>query len=147
MKSFLIILFACFSFPLLAQSDFGGVWVGEITQNEGGYRSEYYFEFHVNEISDDGVVYGKTYVKVDTIFAKMEFTGKINSGVYLMFQEKDIITSKKFVGMDWCIKRGQLLLRKQEDGTYILDGFWQGKTSFSDCIPGKIALRRGIPRA
>ncbi|MCB0704710.1 MAG: hypothetical protein KDC34_05345 [Saprospiraceae bacterium] len=147
MKSYLLFFFSLIAFSVAAQSDFAGVWVGTITQNEGGYRSEYYFEFHINEIDDDGLVYGKTFVKVDTIFAKMEFTGKIQSGVYLQFQESEILTDKKFVGMDWCLKRGQLIIRKDENEEFILEGYWQGKTSFSECIPGKILLRRGVPRA
>ncbi|MBR9919189.1 MAG: hypothetical protein GYB31_00005 [Bacteroidetes bacterium] len=148
MKYLIFSILCILSLSLNAQEDhFGGVWVGEITQNEGGYRSDYYFEFHVQEITDDGVVNGKTYVKVDSIFATMDFSGRIQSGVYLQFAEKEIINSKKFEGMDWCIKRGQLMLIKVEEGVFRLEGYWQGQTEVSSCIPGKIHLKKGKPRA
>ena len=146
MKQLLIILFLFVGTAMAAQETFAGVWTGVITQNEGGYRSEYYFEFHVNEITDEGVVYGKTYVMVDSIFAKMTFTGRIENGTYLVFREDEITRSQKFDDMYWCLKSGQLVLERGEQGAWRLEGFWFGTSEIGVCIPGKIHLKRGEPR-
>jgi hypothetical protein len=85
-------------------------------------------------------------VKIDDIFASMELEGEFSGGVIFRFQETAIVDSKKFEGLEWCVKRGQLLFKQDKEG-WKLEGFWQGVTEFSTCIPGKIFLKKANPRA
>lgn len=121
-----------------------GSWVGTITQDEGGYRSVYEFEMYLKQEGDE--IIGRSYVYVDNIYAEMELKGELHSGFFFRFQETKMLDYEKFEGMEWCIKKGQLLIKLDKD-QWIMDGYWQGNTSFSDCIPGKVKLRRIKPRA
>ncbi|MEO1628416.1 MAG: hypothetical protein AAFV25_24935, partial [Bacteroidota bacterium] len=49
-------------------------------------------------------------------------------------------------GMEWCDKRYQLVLKREEDD-WVIEGYWQGDTNFSACVPGRIFLRKTSPRA
>ncbi len=121
-----------------------GSWVGTITQDEGGYRSDYEFEMYLKQEGDK--ITGRSYVYVDNIYAEMELVGELHSGFFFRFQEVKMLDFEKFEGMEWCIKKGQLLIKLDKD-EWIMDGYWQGNTSFSDCIPGRVKLRRVKPRA
>lgn len=139
-------LFLLFSLPVLlgAQTNISGTWKGIITQDEGGYRSTYDMELILKQEGDR--VTGRSIVRVDDIYAEMDLEGEITSGGYFRFQETQIVESKKAENIEWCIKRGQLLVRYDKDEVK-LEGFWQGITSFSTCIPGKIFLKRSTIRA
>ena len=144
MKAVLIIVLSLCTFTAFGQVNWSGSWVGTITQDEGGYRSKYDFEIFLQQ--DGSTVRGRSFVYVDNIYAEMELVGEIHSGLYLRFKEQEIIDYKKFEGMEWCVKKGQLLLKKGKNG-WLLEGFWQGNTTFSDCIPGKVYLEKKVPRA
>lgn len=137
---FLLLLFA----ELVAAQDVAGYWKGITTQNEGGYSAEYVFELWLSQKED--TVVGKAYVFVDSIYAEMAVSGFVENGVYLNIQDDKIIDHEELQGMEWCIKTYQLLLKNQ-DGVWKLEGNWQGATSFSICTPGKIYLKKAIPRA
>ncbi|MFZ2900759.1 MAG: hypothetical protein WA004_19150 [Saprospiraceae bacterium] len=134
------------SFPLLlaGQINLSGTWKGIITQDEGGYRSTYDFELVIKQ--DGNKITGRSFVKIDDIFATMELEGEFSGGVIFRFQETAIVDSKKFDGLEWCVKRGQLLFKQDKEG-WKLEGFWQGVTEFTTCIPGKIFLKKANPRA
>ena len=143
MRVFFIILFLL-PITLNAQPKLSGTWKGIITQNEGGWRSNYDFELVIDQ---DGKTFsGRSIVRIDDIYAVMEMQGEISNDAFVRFQESRIMESKSVEGIEWCIKRGQLLLKQEEDG-WKLEGFWQGSTSFSTCIPGKIFLKKVKPRA
>lgn len=145
MKPFFSLLLFLLPFLALAQTpNISGTWKGIITQDEGGYRSTYDLELVLKQ--EGNKVTGRSYVRVDDIFAVMELEGEFSGGVFFRFQESQIVDAKKFEGLEWCIKRGQLLL-KQEKDTWKLEGFWQGNTNVSTCIPGKIYLKKATPRA
>lgn len=135
-----------FFFPLLlsGQINLSGTWKGIITQDEGGYRSTYDFELIIKQ--DGNKITGRSFVKIDDIYASMELEGEFSGGVIFRFQETAIVDSKKFDGLEWCVKRGQLLFKQDKEG-WKLEGFWQGVTEFSTCIPGKIFLKKANPRA
>lgn len=142
-----LILTFCFilTFSLLpAQSNLDGLWRGTITQNEGGYRSEYDLEIWIYQKGDS--IIGNSFVFVDSIYAEMTIRGTIESELYIDIHDKEIIAHEELSGMEWCIKTYQLLL-KQIGSTLRLEGHWQGRTSFSNCIPGKVFLRKVTPRA
>lgn len=143
MKYLLIISFSLLSTFGISQ-DISGYWRGTITQNEGGYRSDYVLELWIEQKGDS--IIGKSYVFVDNIYAEMNISGTFNSGVYLDLKDNNIVTSAELQGMEWCIKTYQLLLKRRE-GIWRFEGKWQGVTSFSSCIPGNITLKKTVPRA
>ncbi len=127
------------------KSPIEGYWTGTITQNEGGYRSQYLLELELKEV--DGKITGKSYVKVDDIFAEMDVSGVFANGSMLLTLHDDAVVKKR-IGpeMEWCLKNYRLKLIKEND-KWRLEGQWEGTTSFRDCIPGKIFLVRGVYRA
>jgi hypothetical protein len=145
MKQLLTLGLLMLSLCLFGQENVSGKWSGTITQNEGGYRSSYEFEMFIQQ--DGNKISGRTFVYVDDIHAEMKFSGEIHSGIYVRFQESEMVDFKKFEGMEWCIKKGQLILKKSGGGPWELEGFWQGNTTFSNCIPGKVHLTQVTPRA
>jgi hypothetical protein len=86
-------------------------------------------------------------VQVDDIFAEMEIAGQVHSGMLALMRDVRIVNKKERQGMEWCSKTYQLIYSKIGTNTEKLDGHWQGFTSFSSCIPGKVFLRRMRPRA
>lgn len=141
----LFIIIGSFSLTSSAQEvELGGYWTGTITQDEGGYRSNYRLEFFIDQEKDR--IDGTAFVQVDTIYAEMKITGELHSGIYLQVRDLEIVEHEEVEGMEWCLKKYQLLL-KQKGGELKLEGHWQGHTSFSSCIPGRISLTKTIPRA
>jgi len=142
---YLIILSLCFLSTLgIAQDqDIAGYWKGTITQDAGGYRSSYVMELWISQKGDS--IVGKSFVFVDDIYAEMKVSGSFHSGVYLQMKDDEIITHEELEGMEWCIKSYQLLLKKNGQ-TAKLEGHWQGQTTFSSCIPGRIELTKGTPK-
>ena len=126
-----------------AQPVVSGYWIGEITQEEGGYRSNYDLEMHLTEV--DGTVKGRSYVKVDDIYAEMQVAGNFANGVVLTIKDTEINENRIKPGMEWCLK-SYILLLKKKDNEWILEGHWHGKTTFSTCTPGKVILKRGVYR-
>ncbi|MEM9889150.1 MAG: hypothetical protein AAF849_24980 [Bacteroidota bacterium] len=142
----LLILFVCSISPsfLFAQVDFSGLWKGIITQDEGGYKTEYGFELYLQQ--EGSRVVGRSYVVDGTLYAEMDLKGNIYNKNYLRFQELKIVDFTIVENMEWCIKKGHLILQFKGDKAY-LTGVWKGITSFGDCIPGRIELERKIIRA
>ncbi|MEM8526281.1 MAG: hypothetical protein AAGG68_16690 [Bacteroidota bacterium] len=137
-------LFFCCAMASFAQSNFSGLWKGSITQNEGGYKNSYDFEMYLYQ--DGEVIQGRSYVFDGEMYAEMELKGEVYNGKYLRFQEIKIVNHSIAENMEWCIKRGQLLLSYKRNDAYI-SGLWKGKTSFGDCVPGRIELKREVFRA
>lgn len=127
-----------------AQQAFTGKWKGVITQNDGGYRSLYDFEIYFQ--ADGRNLKGRSYVKVDEIFAEMDLTGFILDDHTIHFTEVNLVQSKKVDNLEWCFKSGKLKLVK-EFGQIKLVGPWEGFSAFGPCIPGRIVLVREVPRA
>ncbi len=142
---FFFLFFGTFAF-LQAQkgADLSGLWLGKITQDEGGYASDYVFEIYIRQ--DGSKISGRSYVYVDNIYASFDISGSLHSEVYMDLKDSEILESKVNEGMEWCLKKYQLVF-KIKNGVYHLEGFWQGETSFSTCIPGKIFLKKQVPRA
>lgn len=127
-----------------SQKELSGYWEGTITQEEGGFLPKYSIELFLIQKGD--TIIGRSFVYVDSIFAEMDVIGELHSGIFLELRDMKILEHESIQGMEWCIKRYQLML-KQQDSVIHLEGYWQGKTSFSDCVPGKIFLKKKIPRA
>lgn len=139
-----VLTLMCFTFFVQAQADFSGLWTGVITQDEGGYKSEYKFELYLYQ--EGTKVHGRSYVYDEGLHAVMELRGNIYNGNLLHFQEGKMVDFTVVEDMEWCIKRGDLMLKSGWRKEYIT-GVWKGISSVGDCIPGKIKLERETARA
>ncbi|MFK8008340.1 MAG: hypothetical protein AB8H03_18425 [Saprospiraceae bacterium] len=144
MKKIIWIIFLFASYSAFGQNNLTGLWLGKITQEEGGFAPDYTFEIYITQKGNK--IKGRSYVYVDEIYASFDISGEINNEIYLELKDSDILDSKVNDGMEWCLKKYQLVF-KMKNGIPCLEGFWQGKTSFSTCIPGKVFLKKQVPRA
>ncbi|AEE48887.1 hypothetical protein [Haliscomenobacter hydrossis] len=144
MKNLLLFAFLLFTSWLAAQSnELSGKWVGVLTQQEGGFRQKYYCELVIQQKGNK--ITGTTYVSVEKVHAEMAFTGEVNGNV-ITFKENRIIQYSKLEDMAWCLKWGNLSLRKK-GSTWFLEGMWDGQSIYGPCIPGKVFLQKEVPRA
>ncbi len=124
--------------------DVTGLWKGTLTQNAGGFKSEYSFELYL--IQKKGKIRGRSYFYVDDVFATIELSGTIKGGKIVILNESEIVDYHKYEDMEICLKNLQLTV--SYDGKKLqLNGFWDGKSVLGDCIPGKIFLTKQVPRA
>lgn len=142
--SLFLLLLIFFNTPLLAQSAITGNWKGVITQDDGGYRTKYDFELYIYQ--KDNQISGRSYVYVDDIYCEMKVEGTIQGGLMIHIRETAMVDSKQIDGMEWCFKKADLVLQKDRE-KYKLTGRWEGMTSFSNCIPGRVILQKIVPRA
>ncbi len=146
-KKYIVGLFAVlFSVSAFAQKEkipFSGTWKGVITQADG-YRAEYGMELYLNQ--EGKKLKGRSYVFVDTIYAEMSIEGIVHSKSIILLKDLEIKDSKLTEGLEWCMKNYQMVLKK-EGTIWKLEGHWQGKTKSKDCDPGKVKLKRIVPRA
>lgn len=120
-----------------------GYWKGKITQNKGGIRPEYGMEIYLTQKGTK--VTGRSFVYFDKVYAEMQLEGEFKDGKTLIFKESKVTAYKKLDGMEWCLKGAVLNLIKS-GSSWQLEGPWTGNTSFGPCIPGKIILKKSIPR-
>lgn len=151
MKKSIVILFSLFCSSFLFAQDIPvdsllGTWKGVITQDEGGYASEYKFELLLAREGDKNFS-GRSYVSLEDIHATMEIKGELIGNQTFSFSEVKIIDEQSKEGMEWCYKSGFLIL-SQKDNILQLEGPWSGKTQDdSRCIAGEIQLKKVSPRA
>lgn len=130
--------------PLAQHAIFTGRWEGKLTQNEGGYRQEYSFVLQV-ESQGSGFL-GTSFVRVEDIFAEMDWIGFVADGNVLHIKEERLRRANKPRQLEWCYKSAQLKLVRRSDAFY-LEGPWQGTSETGLCIPGWIVVRKQIPKA
>ncbi|MCG8328962.1 MAG: hypothetical protein MI974_14815 [Chitinophagales bacterium] len=150
MKYKLLLLFFCLEVGAMFGQDLpldslAGTWRGIITQNEGGFASEYSLEFQLEV--DGNKISGKSLVRLEEIHATMILEGEIIGGNTISFKELRIEKELSREGMEWCYKSGFLIFSRKK-GKITLEGPWSGKTADkSPCIPGEIKLQKSTPRA
>lgn len=144
MKTIVFLILIFFVNPLIAQPDVVGKWLGTTTQNEGGYRTSYDFELYLHQNGTE--ITGRSYVYVEKIYAEMNLKGQIQKDGSIQITETKLLDYKEFEGMEWCIKDMELKLSRFKK-TWIMEGNWKGQTSFGSCIPGRIFLKKIVPRA
>ncbi len=140
---FLYILFFS-AVSALAQSNFGGNWEGTITMEREG-KVVGSFKFILNLIQDSSSVEGRSCVWSQNAKATFSVNGKIKAN-QIEINDLKVIEADQIPSGEWCFKVMQLQLiphRKHDK----LEGTWKGKTSFSQCTPGKIILKRITSRA
>jgi hypothetical protein len=146
MKHILTTLFfigICLASFAQKEHEFLGKWVGELTQKEGGFRQKYYCEMVIERQGKQ--YFGTTYVSVEDLSAEMSFKAEFKGDV-LVFKEDRIIRYSQLKDMVWCLKWGDLQLRKK-GSSWFLEGKWNGQSVYGPCIPGKVFLHREVPRA
>lgn len=145
MMRFLLVLTFCtgFIFSGAGQDKFLGNWKGVITQDDGGYRSEYDFELYLKK--EDKLITGRSYVYVDEIYAEMALSGFTLSDEIFHFTESKVVRSRKLPELEWCLKGAALKLYRTSEG-WELRGRWQGTSTGGNCIPGEIILKKVVPR-
>lgn len=139
---FFLLLF--FSVELIGQNNLSGTWEGTIEQTKGDLHSE--FDLTMKIVQSGNEIIGRSIIKIDDMFVEMEIRGSVHSGVFTQITDTRIINSKENDGIEWCDKSYQLVY-KIEEKQKVLEGHWQGNTSFSTCTPGKIFLKKQIIRA
>lgn len=140
----LFLLLLAFARPALSQVNFTGSWKGTLTQDAGGFRSNYRFELYL--VQKGNQLTGRSYVSVENIHATLEITGEVIDGKQVRFKETRFVNASDLQNMEWCYKSGVLQLKKW-GGSLKLEGTWAGVTSFGKCIPGKIYLTLQRPQA
>jgi hypothetical protein len=142
-KQLLVLIFLVFSTVVFSQEELLGQWTGIITQDEGGYRSEYGFELYLKKKGN--LITGRSYVYVDNIYAEMSLSGFFVGSEMFHFTESRVMKSRDLPTLEWCLKGGELKLERNGKG-WILSGRWQGVTPGGNCIPGEIILKKVVPR-
>ncbi len=146
----LLILLCALAVPALLwsqPSELEGTWEGILTQNSGGYASEYRFGLILTV--KKGYVDGRSFVFLETgeVSNEMDLMGIWKKGDVLYFQENRILKSNKPDFLEWCYKSGELRLVREIDGNWKLEGPWWGESASGVCIPGFVRLTKVVPRA
>ena len=125
------------------QENIKGLWVGKLTQFEGGYQELYDFEIYFSQT--DSVITGYSYLKSRGVLGIIKLVGCYRGDV-LHLIEKEIVFSKKPEELSWCFKTMQLKVAFK-DKKQILKGTWQANSQFGSCIPGEVFIEKVKPRA
>lgn len=132
------------SLVLPAQSNLDGEWKGIVTQESADGNQE--FEITIRISKSGRKLNGSSIVKWGEKFAKMAFIGKVERGVVIEIQEQEVVEKSELKGFDWCMKQMKLVLKEKEQGKLILEGYWEGRSQYGRCEPGKISVEKQINR-
>ena len=123
--------------------DLNGIWEGAFTQ-KGGYKDEY--KTIIKIVQKGKKISGTTISYVDNLHATLRFEGEIKDNKFVVFAEKEFIeTGNLGDEKAWC-KKSIAVQIKHIKGTIVLEGLWGGKSSFGDCIPGTVVLKKMADR-
>ena len=124
--------------------DISGTWVGELLQNEGGIADRFEFSMEITQVGL--AIKGTTYVRLEEIYAEMDFSGYVLPNGSWKILERGVVRSQKPLELSWCMKRFLLTMTYTREGM-MLTGPWWGDSAFGPCIPGSVRLRKRIKRA
>jgi len=132
--------------PTVAPLNLSGVWEGTITQEEEFASISFRIQLIIKE--EKGVISGTSIIEGEEIAARIDIEGSCESGISVLLKDTEIKehTIEEGKDMEWCLKRYILSVKRVKD-EIILEGHWNGKTSFKDCTPGRVYLKRGVDRA
>jgi len=130
--------------PGTSVEDLSGIWVGELTQNEGGIADK--FEFSMQLRQNGMFMSGTSYVKLGEIWAEMELSGyQLANGSWKLTETK-ILRAQKPEDLSWCMKLYEVRAAYSPTGM-TLHGPWWGSSEFGPCIPGSVRLKLSKKRA
>lgn len=140
-----LLLFANPSEATAQRDTLAGLWEGVLTiEKDGKISSEYTVFFNFSEENDS--ISGISNIIYKDKSAKLFFQAELKTPEILEIKETEIIRADVLPNGEWCIKN-IVLHRFFENNQLVWRGEWSGKTSFSNCSPGKIYLKRSIKRA
>lgn len=116
-----------------------GTWVGELYQDAGGIADKFELSMEIRQIGLS--VKGTSYVKLNDIWAEMEFSGYEQANGTWKLSEFKVVRAEKPEALSWCMKRYNLTLEYTASGK-VLSGPWWGNSEFGPCVPGSVRLRR-----
>lgn len=143
----LILPFALCLLPYFstAQSRMDGIWKGIVTQEgDGGASGQFEIEIRIYKVGKK--ISGYSIVHWGDKFAKMDIQGTVERSVMVEISEGSVLDKSEIPGYDWCLKNMHLVLKEKDNKTLILEGFWEGKSQFGGCVPGKILVEKQTPR-
>ncbi|MEL6142748.1 MAG: hypothetical protein AAFU67_14150, partial [Bacteroidota bacterium] len=115
-------------------------WTGVLTQDQGGYAEEYFFNLQLRKDSDQLV--GSARVGVGDIKAEMSLRATQKPDGSWRFEENKILRAQAPEHLEWCLKIYVLKLSYDDKNQLILTGPWWGFSPNNTCVPGKIRLKR-----
>jgi hypothetical protein len=121
-----------------------GKWEGIFTQDRNGKRLDFRCEVYIEHKGRD--VVGRSIVFDEDISAEMNFKGKFLKDKILRCEETKINRQETRANMEWCLKTYDMVFKADKD-VFMLEGLWEGITSFGDCTPGRVYLKKAVPRA
>lgn len=125
-------------------SDITGDWYGVLTQNSGGYKDTYNVELFLDK-KGSGFT-GIFVVKEKNLTSRMEVKGEWLTKSKVKLSDVRLLEHKEPDGVNWCFKT-YLLDFTITDKKPVLNGVWSGKTSTDKCVPGKVYLKKSLPKA
>ena len=153
-KLFVFIAFVLFSFLnfsalnaqfMFSQDSIDGFWSGVLTQNSGGYASEYEFSLTLDQY--ENFVSGVARVSVNDIQSEINLTGtRLPNGSWRL-EEDRINFSRQPKHLEWCLKTYEIRMSTSTSGKVMLIGPWWGFSKSASCIPGRIEVWRNGDRA
>lgn len=145
MKSFSLLLLLFFGVCSLnaqywgSSVDISGHWVGELTQNEGGYAASYEFSLLLEQ--KGRFVSGRARVGAKDVQAEFLVSGNLQANGSWLFTEGKLQFSKQPPYLEWCEKGYSLRIDFDQQGRMYFTGPWWGIAPSGPCIPGTIRLR------
>ena len=133
-----LLFFFLYSIQHSFSQNISGKWAGKLTQQPGGFVTEYTFEMDLKQ--NGSQINGFSKIYTDDDFAIIQLTGSFD-GNYFSFTEYAFVSSKIRPNYQWCIKKGTLKII-DKGSFYQMEGKWEGKSSYGDCKPGEIFLKK-----
>jgi hypothetical protein len=126
-------------FSGIAQKGIDGNWEGTITMEQDG-KTIVTYKLVLQLSQDSSQITGYSWIWYNDLKANFSLQGNFE-GINLTIKDDTLMKSDVLPSGEWCIKEMFLTLirhRKYDK----LEGTWRGKTSFSQCTPGKISLKK-----
>ena len=144
MRLFFLHTFLFLSLILNAQNDLQGTWKGVLIQDSNGSASETSIELKLQSKGNKILGYSKT--SIGDLYQIRRVEGTCHSDLLLLLTDFEILEDETNIGMEWCKGTYQLVVKRLKT-SIVLEGEWQGTTSFNNCAPGKLKLEKIVPRA
>jgi hypothetical protein len=120
-----------------------GFWEGHLTVEDGD-KVLMYCDLRLHLTTKNDTIKGKSIISFADKTAVYEVVGYSDKNI-LVLSEINLQYHDSLPNGEWCKKKMSFYLDADRQQTSLI-GAWQGKTTFSDCRPGKIFLKRGEER-
>jgi hypothetical protein len=121
-----------------------GQWQGVYTQDRAGKRTDFRCEVIIEQKANK--ITGRSFVFDEDIHAEMAFEGVVLKGQLVHCEESAILRQEVRPNMEWCLKKYDLNIKTKKKAI-VLEGLWEGVTSYGACTPGRVYLTKKETRA